>query len=62
MAKPPVPVPPVGVGRDSKGGVCVYGFSWVPFCADVPCLSECFSIRDPCQWLLDCNPTLPPLA
>ena len=28
---PPVPV---GVGRDSKGGVCVYGFSWVPQCVD----------------------------
>ncbi len=34
LARPPVP--PVGVGRDSKGGVCVYGFSWVPFCVDVP--------------------------
>lgn len=30
---PPVPV---GVGRDAKGGVCVYGFSWVPLCVDPP--------------------------
>ena len=28
---PPVPV---GVGKDAKGGYCVYGFSWVPQCVD----------------------------
>lgn len=28
---PPVPV---GVGRDAKGGVCLYAFSWVPQCVD----------------------------
>lgn len=28
---PPIPV---GVGKDSKGGVCVYAFSWVPQCVD----------------------------
>jgi hypothetical protein len=32
VAKPPVPPVPVGVGQDSHGDVCVYGFSWVPFC------------------------------
>lgn len=27
---------PVAVGKDDKGGVCVYGFSWVPQCIDRP--------------------------
>ena len=31
LASQPVPV---GVSRDSNGGVCVSAFSWVPQCTD----------------------------
>jgi hypothetical protein len=30
MAAPPPP--PVGVGHNSSGDVCVYAFTWVPQC------------------------------
>ena len=33
LASQPPPVP-VGVYRDSNGGVCVGAFSWVPQCTD----------------------------
>jgi hypothetical protein len=41
---PPIPV---GVGRDSKGGVCVYAFSWVPQCVDPVVVSAAPKVNNP---------------